>query len=147
MPTATTKNKLIFFSPPTHSSGCSPLVGEKVQAGFPSPADDYIEEQLDLNKYCISNPPATFFVRVEGDSMIDAGINKGDLLVVDRSREVHSSDIVIAVLDGEFTLKRLITRNNRFFLCPENPKYSSIELTEDMEFEIWGKVTKVIHDL
>ena len=147
MPKATTKNRLIFFSPPTQSSGCSPLVGEKVQAGFPSPADDYVEEQLDLNKYCISNPPATFFVRVEGDSMVDAGINKGDLLVVDRSREVHSSDIVIAVINGEFTLKRLITKNNRFFLCPENPKYSSIKLTEDMEFEVWGKVTKVIHDL
>ncbi len=145
MPTA--KDKLFFFSPPSSSNGCSPLVGEKVQAGFPSPADDYIEEQLDLNKYCITNPPATFFVRVEGDSMVNAGISKGDLLVVDRSREVHSNDIVIAILDGEFTLKRLIAKKNRFFLYPENSEYSQIELTEDMEFEIWGKVTKVIHEL
>lgn len=121
---------------------------ESVQAGFPSPADDYLEEPLDLNKYCVKNPPATFFVRVEGDSMVNAGISKGDLVVVDRSAEVKSNDIIIAVLNGEFTLKRIIfSSKSRVFLRPENPAYSLIEITEGEEFEVWGKVTRVIHEL
>ncbi len=123
------------------------MAGERVQAGFPSPAEDYQEEPLDLNDYCVDNPPATFFVRVEGDSMIEAGVCKGDLLVVDRSQEARNNDIVIAVVDGEFTLKRMKLKQGRVYLCPENREYVPIEVTEDMEFEVWGKVTKVIHEL
>lgn len=123
------------------------LCGTKVSAGFPSPAGDFMEGKLDLNEYLIKNPPATFFVRVTGDSMIGAGIHPDDLLVVDRSIDPKSGKIVIAVIDGELTVKRLILegRGNNVFLVPENPSYRPITITEDMSFHIWGVVTYVIH--
>lgn len=123
------------------------LYGAKVSAGFPSPAGDVMEGKLDLNEHLIKNPPATFFVRVIGDSMIGAGIYPDDLLVVDRSIDPKSGKIVIAVVDGELTVKRLMLggRGNNVFLVPENPAYRTITITEDMSFHVWGVVTYVIH--
>lgn len=116
-----------------------------VSAGFPSPAEDYTDRKLDLNELLIKNPAATFFVRVEGDSMTGAGIQHDDILVVDRSRQAVSGDIVIAILDGELTVKRLFRGENCARLLAENPDYPSIEITEDRDCEIWGVVTSVVH--
>lgn len=124
-----------------------PLFLESVSAGFPSPADDYLEGKLDLNDYLIMNPSATFLVRVTGDSMINSGIYSGDLLIVDRSLEPKDGNIVIAVIDGELTVKRLRNAKNKLSLVPENPKYKPIEITESMNFEVWGVVSTVIHPL
>ena len=118
-----------------------------VSAGFPSPADDYTEGSLDLNEYLIRHPAATFFVRVQGESMINAGIHSGDLLVVDRSLEPGNKKIVLAVLDGEFTVKRLVEKRGRLYLYPENPDYTPVEITEEKSFEVWGVVTAVIHEV
>jgi DNA polymerase V len=116
-----------------------------VKAGFPSPAEDYIEDRLDLNEHLIKHPNATFFVRVSGESMLNAGIQDGDTLVVDKSLDARDGDIVVAALDGEFTVKRLVYRNSRPWLIPCNPEYADIELTDDIETVIWGVVTSVVH--
>lgn len=116
-----------------------------IQAGFPSPAEGEIEAALDLNELLITHPAATFFVRVQGDSMIYANIQPGDILIIDRSIEAKDKSIVVAFLNGEFTLKRIKKRGKKIFLCPENPAYPSIEITEESEFSIWGVVTYVIH--
>jgi DNA polymerase V len=118
-----------------------------IPAGFPSPADDYIDKKLDLNEYLIKHPAATFFVRVSGDSMICAGIDNSDILIVDRAVEPTHNKIIVAVLDGEFTVKRFKIKGNRVFLVPENDKYPVIEIKEGMNFEIWGVVTNVIHQV
>ena len=122
-----------------------PLFMCGVSAGFPSPADDYIDRLLDLNEFLIKNPPATFFVKVAGDSMIGAGINDGDTLIVDRSIEAANGKIVIAVVNGELTVKRLVKSNNSYRLVAENPNYAALEINEESQFEIWGVVTSVIH--
>ncbi|MBN1796261.1 MAG: translesion error-prone DNA polymerase V autoproteolytic subunit [Sedimentisphaerales bacterium] len=119
----------------------------KVPAGFPSPAADYEEQKLDLNKHLIKNPAATYLVRVMGDSMTGAGIHNGDILVVDRSIEPKDKKIVIANVNGELTVKRIRIRRGKISLEPENENYHSQEINEDMEFEIWGVVTNVIHSL
>jgi DNA polymerase V len=118
-----------------------------VEAGFPSPAEDYVEGQLDLNKHLIKHPAATFFVRATGDSMIHAGIFPGDILIVDRSIEPVDKKVVIAVINGELTVKRFRKIDGKAFLVPENEKYRAIELTEETGGEIWGVVTNVIHSL
>jgi len=118
-----------------------------VPAGFPSPAGDYEEDKLDLNSHLVRNPAATFFVRVTGDSMIGAGIHHGDLLIVDRSLEPKDRSVVIAVLNGELTVKRIRMKHRKITLEPENHNYFAQEVTEDAEFEIWGVVTNVIHKL
>jgi len=118
-----------------------------VSAGFPSPAEDYIEGRLDLNRHLIKHPAATFFVRVAGDSMIGAGIHPGDILVVDRALEPQDSNVVIAVIDGELTVKRISQRKGKLFLVPDNQAYEPLEIVEEMEFEVWGVVTSVIHNL
>jgi DNA polymerase V len=118
-----------------------------VPAGFPSPAGDYEEDKLDLNKHLINNPVATFFVRVTGDSMVGAGVHHGDLLIVDRSLEPKDRNVVIAVVDGELTVKRIRIRGRRVALEPENLNYFVQEITEGTEFEVWGVVTNVIHKL
>jgi len=125
----------------------SPLFGTLVPAGFPSPADDYLENQLDLNKYLIQHPAATFFVRVTGDSMIGAGIHSGDILIVDRALEPVNKKVVIAVINGELTVKRLRRQKNRLVLMPENDRYEPIFIENEMDLEIWGVVTSVIHAL
>lgn len=122
-----------------------PIFISSIKAGFPSPADDFIENKLNLNEYLIEHPEATFFVRVSGDSMINAGIHSGDLLIVDRSLEAKNNDIVVAVIDGEFTVKRLKKVANKVYLYPENPRYKVITITAESDFLIWGVVKHVIH--
>jgi len=121
-----------------------PVVSSTVQAGFPSPADDFIEKTLDLNELLIKKPAATFFVKVEGDSMIGAGIHPGDTLVVDRSITPTNKKIIIAVLNGEFTVKRFIQKNGQIVLRAENPHYNDIHVTEETDFQVWGVVTYAI---
>jgi DNA polymerase V len=122
-----------------------PLVGPRVAAGFPSPADDYMEDYLDLNQLLISEKESTYLVRVKGESMINIGIFPKDLLIVDRSRDPIDGDIVIAVLDGELTVKRLEKRGHRVALVAENKKFAPIVVREDQEFLVWGIVTHCIH--
>ncbi|AFY91185.1 LexA family protein [Chroococcidiopsis thermalis] len=118
-----------------------------VSAGFPSPAEDFIEGKLDLNQHLIHHPAATFFVRVSGDSMIGAGIHCGDLLIVDRALEPVDGSVIIAVVDGELTVKRLHRTGDRLRLVAANDCYKPLEITEHMEFQIWGVVTNAIHSL
>ncbi|MEM8832262.1 MAG: translesion error-prone DNA polymerase V autoproteolytic subunit [Cyanobacteria bacterium P01_G01_bin.19] len=124
-----------------------PLCSSSISAGFPSPADEYVEGKLDLNQYLIPHPLATFLVRVSGNSMIGAGIHEGDLLVVDRSIEPSDGKVVIAVINGELMVKRLRYKGNRPYLYAENPNYPPVAITEAMEFHIWGVVTSAIHTL
>lgn len=125
----------------------SPLVAWHIACGFPSPADDYRESELDINELLIAHPEATFYVRVSGDSMEGAGIFEGDVLVVDRALDARNNAIIVALLNGEFTVKRLLTNGNTLTLMPENPLYEPIAITEEMEFRVWGIVTYVIHRL
>ena len=122
-----------------------PLYSHKVVAGFPSPADDYIEDRLDLNQKLAPHPNSTFLLRVQGDSMIKAGIFEGDILVVDRSIEPKDGKIVIAALDGELTVKRLSLGKNGMALLPENDDYPVIPIKEESDVVIWGVVTSTIH--
>jgi DNA polymerase V len=124
-----------------------PLFGSKVPAGFPSPADDHLEASIDLNQQYVRHPAATFFVRVQGHSMVGAGIHNNDLLVVDRSLEAKSGSIVIAVINGELTVKRLLMDGNEVWLMPENPDYQAIQIKEGVDLHIWGVVAHVIHTL
>lgn len=122
-----------------------PLYSSKIQAGFPSPADDYIERYLDLNQQLIQHPAATFILIATGESMTGAGIHPGDMLLVDKSIEATDGTIVIAALDGELTVKRLSKKANRVQLLPENPAFNPIDITEEQDLHIWGVVTYVIH--
>ena len=123
-----------------------PLFSEAVSAGFPSPAQDYVEKTLDLNELCIKRPAATFFVRVEGESMIQAGIYAGDILVVDRSVAAEHGDTVIVAIDGEMTVKELELRPV-IRLVPRNPVYPAIEIAEGTALDIFGVVTNVIRNI
>lgn len=123
-----------------------PLYASKVRAGFPSPADDYIEAHLDLNNHLIKHPSATFFVIASGESMTEAGIHTGDLLIVDRSIEPTHGKIVIAALDGELTVKRLWRENHTLRLLPAHQDYPPIEITDEKHLVIWGVVTHIIHE-
>lgn len=122
-----------------------PLYSNKVAAGFPSPCDDHIEDMLDLNQLLITNRPATFYVRVSGSSMVGAGINPGDLLLVDRSLEAKNNSIIIAAVNGELTVKRLYITKTTMSLLPENSDFPPIPITDEMDFHIWGVVKHVIH--
>lgn len=124
-----------------------PLFIDKVAAGFPSPADDYIEKTLDLNDLLIQKPAATFFVRAEGESMLEAGIHPNDILVVDRSIKPVIGKIVICALNGELTVKRLKSIDNGIVLGAENPDYADIIVQQEIDLVIWGVVTNVIHPL
>lgn len=117
-----------------------------VPAGFPSPAQDYLQNKIDLNEHLIEHPAATFLVRVQGDSMIDANLYDGDLLLVDRSIEPRNRHIVVAILNGEFTVKRLIKSGGDVFLKAENKAYRPIEIRDGMDFEVWGVVKHIIRD-
>jgi DNA polymerase V len=142
----TTRARTIHTPDPS-ASACQVLFDAAVPAGFPSPAADYEQDKLDLNKHLVNNPAATFFVKVAGDSMMGAGIHHGDLLVVDRSIEPRDKNVVIAVLNGELTVKRIRIRNRKITLEPENHNYPTQEITPDTAFEVWGVVTGVIHKL
>ncbi len=124
-----------------------PMVSGTVPAGFPSPADDYIDGKLDLNSYLIKHPAATYFVRATGDSMIGAGIHSGDILIVDRSLEPCSGCVVIAALDGDLTVKRLRMSGGKAMLMPDNANYRPIVIGEGTRCEIWVIVTAVVHKL
>ena len=121
-----------------------PLFSSRVPAGFPSPGDDYIDQTLDLNEL-VKHPSDTFLVKVEGDSMINAGIHDGDILVVDRALEADNNKVVVANLDGELTVKRLSIKDTTVLLMPDNPKYEPIEIRPLSDFRIMGVVTFVIH--
>ena len=136
-----------FYRPDRTTKISCPLFMASVSAGFPSPAEDYIEGRIDLNRHLIKHPAATFFVRVAGDSMIDAGIHPGDILVVDRAVEPADKNVVIAVIDGELTVKRIAQRGGSLYLVADNQRYAPLRIQEEMEFEIWGVVTSVIHHL
>jgi DNA polymerase V len=124
-----------------------PLYACGVSAGFPSPADDYLEGSLDLNAHLVREPNATFFVRANGESMIGAGIHDGDLLVVDRSARVSDGKVVIVALNGELTVKRFRKEKGKSWLMPENKKFKPILLSEEDDTHLWGVVTSVIHSL
>ena len=124
-----------------------PLASSTVAAGFPSPADDYIDVGIDLNETLIRHPSSTFFLRVSGDSMVEAGIQHGDLLVVDRSLEARPGHVVVAVLDGAFTLKRLARHQGRLRLEAANSAYPPLELHHCGDVQIWGVAIHAIHSL
>jgi DNA polymerase V len=142
------KNRVqTIYVPVSFTECCQSLFEGRVSAGFPSPAADYEENKLDLNKYLVKHPAATFFVRVIGDSMVGASISCGDLLIVDRSLEPRDKSVIIAVVNGELTVKRIRIRKGKIALVPENEKYPDQEIAEDTDFEVWGVVTSVIHQL
>jgi DNA polymerase V len=123
------------------------LYANSVSAGFPSPADDYLEEKVDLNQYLVKHPASTFLVRASGESMINAGIFPKDILVVDRSLKAENGKVVIAVVDGELTVKRYVKKGKNILLKPENDSFDPIVINDDSEAYIWGVVTNVIHNL
>ena len=122
-----------------------PLFAARIPAGFPSPADDYIDQGLDLNELLVRHPAATFFVRVSGESMVGAGIHSGDVLVVDRAEQPRNRSIIIAAVSGELAVKRFIQENGKIYLASENPDYAPLEVMDGMEFVVWGVVVHVIH--
>ena len=133
-----------FIKPSTETKTELPLVEATISAGFPSPADDYLEMRLDLNKELITNESATFYARVKGDSMTLAGISDGDLLIIDKSKTPVNGSIVVCLIDGEFTVKRLEKQRDTFFLMPENPEFAPIKIKPENSVTIWGVVTYTI---
>jgi len=136
---------LDFFTPDFTTQLDLPLAGTAIAAGFPSPAEEYLDLALDLNKELIKHPAATFYARVKGDSMVDAGIQDGDLLVIDKALEPKDGAIAVCYLDGEFTVKRLAVQEEGVFLMPANAEFKPIQITEENEFLVWGIVAYVIH--
>ena len=142
------KNKIqkgiIFFKPNTENFQKIPLAQNGVSAGFPSPADDFKELRISIEQEVVKNEEATFYARVAGESMQGAGLDDGDLLVIDRSKEPQDNNIAVCFVDGEFTVKRLKVEADCIYLIPENKKYKPIQVTEDNELIIWGVVTFVV---
>ena len=138
------KNKLEFFIPKKENGLGQWLAEEGISAGFPSPADDFKETRISLDRELVKNKEATFYARVSGDSMVGAGLDNGDLLVIDRSLNPENGKIAVCLVDGEFTVKRIKKEKNELFLMPENKKYKPIELKEENELIIWGVVEYVI---
>jgi len=136
--------KLSFYKPDYESELRIPFIPDGVSAGFPSPAADFTENNIDLNKELSENPLATFYIKVKGNSMIDAGIEDKDVLIVDRSIEPQDNKIAICFIDGEFTVKRIKLEKDCLYLMPENSDYTPIKVTEENELIIWGIVTYVI---
>ena len=136
--------KLQFFTPKTSNSNGAIFIDTGISAGFPSPADDFKETRISLDEELITNKEANFFAKVNGQSMIGAGLDDNDLLVIDRSLEPENNKIAVCFLDGEFTVKRLKVKNGEVWLQPENPNYPIIKITEENDFIIWGIVTSVI---
>ncbi len=135
------------FKPNPENHHSAYVFQETVPAGFPSPAEDYIETSIDLNEHFIPHPSSTYVLIVSGDSMIDAGIYDGDYVVVDRSLEPQNNDIIIASVNNEFTIKRFFSDKDFIKLVPENPNYKTILITPDDDFKIWGVVTGVLRKL
>ena len=120
------------------------MAQDGIHAGFPSPATDYMTQAIDLNKELVKHPAATFYGRVVGDSMIDAGVDEGDILVIDKSLTARDGDMAVCFVDGEFTLKYMRINGESLTLVPANPKYPQIPITEGVEFRLWGVVTYII---
>ena len=140
----TPKNNLSIHPLTPESALPLPMAGTGISAGFPSPAEEYMEAGIDLNLELIRNPDATFFGRVKGYSMKDAGISDGDVLVIDKSLEPRNGSIAVCFLDGEFTVKRILKENDAVFLLPANSEFKPIRITEENDFLVWGIVTYVI---
>lgn len=137
-------NSLTFFTPDETESLSVPMSNNSVSAGFPSPADDFKEKRISLDNTLVKNKEATFYARVSGKSMINAGLDDGDLLVIDRSLEAEHGKIAVCFLDGEFTVKRLHIKEGNITLIPENNTYKPIQVTDESDLLIWGVVTYVI---
>ena len=143
-PIKTTDN-LAFYTLDTKNLDGINLFEGSVPAGFPSPADDAMDLDLNLHDHLVRNPNHTFCIKAIGESMKDAGIQSGDVMIVDKSLEPQNRSIVIAVIDGEFTVKRVNVNERELYLMPENSNFSPIKITQDMNFQIWGVVTFIIH--
>ena len=141
------KEKLSFLIPKKENNLGQWLIDQGISAGFPSPADDFKEIRISLDKELVKNEEATFYARVSGDSMQGAGLENGDLLIIDRSIEPSNNKIAVCFVDGEFTVKRIKIESKKVHLIPENKKYSPIEINEENELIIWGIVTYVIKKL
>ena len=124
-----------------------PLVESSAEAGFPSPADDYLDQPLDFNELLIENPAATFAVRISGESMTGAGLYPGDIAIINRARRPANGNVILALVDGDFTIKRYRNRGGQIRLTPENPAFPDIPITADSAFEVWGVVTHSIRML
>ena len=138
------KEKLIFLKPKEGNSIGQWLIEQGISAGFPSPADDFKEVRISLDNELVRNKEATFYAKVSGDSMVGAGLDDGDLLVIDRSLSPENGKIVICFIDGDFTVKRIKKEKGKLYLMPENKKYKPIKIREDNELIIWGVVEYVI---
>jgi len=138
------QGSLTFFTPETIEGAAAQLFDTGISAGFPSPAEDFKEQRLSLDEELVKNKEATFYARVSGQSMIGAGLDDNDLLVIDRSLEPENNKIAVCFLDGEFTVKRLRVSDGEMWLQPENPDYPIIKISEENSFVVWGIVTNVI---
>ena len=138
------KKGINFFTPEREDTLGQWLAEEGISAGFPSPADDFKETRISLDRELVKNKEATFYARVDGDSMIGAGLNGGDLLVIDRSLNPENGKIAVCLIDGNFTVKRIKKEKGKVYLIPENKKYQPIEIKEENELIIWGIVEYVI---
>ena len=136
--------KLIFFRPDTENQKYFPFASEGVSAGFPSPAEDFKELKISIDQEVVKNESATFFARVDGQSMQGAGLDDGDLIVIDRSKEPENGKIAVCFIDGEFTVKRLKVEEDCVYLMPENSKYKALKVTSENQLIIWGIVTYVV---
>ena len=142
-----TGDKIVFFQPDRELGKPSYLAQEGISAGFPSPADDFKELRISIDREVVKNEEATFYARVSGESMQGAGLDDGDLLVIDRSIEPQDNKIAVCFIDGEFTVKRLKVAEDCVYLMPENSKYQPIKVTQENELIIWGVVTYVVKKL
>ena len=140
------KNEIFIIKSNLNTKNVTPFFVDSVSAGFPSPATDYLENKLDLNEYLVKHPAATYIVKANGSSMVDAGILSGDLLIVDRSVTPRNESIVIASIFGDLTVKKIRKKNTSLFLVSANSDYPSIEVKEEMECFIWGVITYIIHE-
>ena len=141
------KGKLTFLKPEKGNNLGQWLVEQGISAGFPSPADDFKEVRISLDKELVKNQESTFYARVSGDSMLEAGIDDGDLLVIDKSLSPENGKIAVCFIDGDFTVKRIVKEKGKLYLKAENKKYKSIELSEESELIVWGIVEYVIKKL
>ena len=135
---------LEWYKPEINTPTDLPLAESSVRAGFPSPVDDHLEERLDLTRLVVTHPDATFYARVEGDSMKDECVEDGDLLVVDKSLDPQDGNLVVSYIDGEFTLKRIRLTDDKILLVPANKKYPTIEIDPQSDFRVWGIVRYVV---
>ena len=141
------KEKITFLKPKEGNSIGQWLIEQGISAGFPSPADDFKEIRISLDRELVKNRDATFYARVSGESMENAGLSNGDLIIIDRSLQAENNKIAVCFLDGEFTVKRIIKKGEKLFLKPENNRYKEVEINENNELLIWGIVTYVIKSI